>query len=208
MPANPAKAEAAKRRGSASTRPSRTRNRWLLAAAAVALLLVSSVVVTQRDGAAGGAAASAADVRITAAGGGGVGDQAPAFTTATTTGTTFALPAGKPAVVFFMAGWCVSCYPEAQALARIHDDMGEKVSILAVSPDPTDTLKAIERFAEQSGAGFGFAHDRTGALAQALGVRSLDTTVVVDAAGSVIFRDGVPTDEATLRAALAKAGAA
>jgi hypothetical protein len=43
-------------------------------------------------------------------------------------------------------------------------------------------------------------------LSGALAIRALDSTVVVDAGGRIVYRDAVPTDEATLRAALAEAG--
>jgi hypothetical protein len=39
-------------------------------------------------------------------------------------------------------------------------------------------------------------------------VSTVDTTVVLDAAGRIVWRDPGPTDEATLRAALAEAGLA
>lgn len=185
------------------------RGLWLWAAAGAAVLVLASVVVQRGQGSASDQTGrTATGVSVTRPGGGRVGDTAPQFTTGTTTGTTFALPAGKPAVVFFMAGWCGSCFPEAQALAAVNKQMGDKVAILAVSPDPSDSIGALKDFAKQAGASYGFAHDNTGALAQALGVRSLDTTVVTDSAGKIVFRDGVPTDEATLRSALTKAGAA
>lgn len=50
----------------------------------------------------------------------------PDFTPSTTvsqidviSGSTFQVPAGKPVVLYFMAGWCLSCVPESQALDRV-----------------------------------------------------------------------------------------
>ncbi len=73
-------------------------------------------------------------------------------------------------------------------------------------PGPQRTLAALGDFSDQAGASYGFAHDSDGALAGALKVRALDSTMVVDAAGRIVYRDGYPTDEASLLAALRKAG--
>lgn len=188
------------------------RRRWWAIAGAGVVLVALVVVVSARGGDDPPAATDAADaatrIVLASAGGSGVGDTAPTFEVRTTTGTSFALPAGKPAVLFFMAGWCATCFPEATALESISEDLGDRVAILGVSPDPTDSLTAIRDFADQAGASFGFVHDGDGTLAQALGVRSLDTTVVVDADGRIVWRDSVPTSESALRDALAQAGVA
>lgn len=145
---------------------------------------------------------------LASSGGSAVGDVAPGFEVRTTAGGSFALPAGKPAVLFFMAGWCATCFPEATALENLNEELGDRIAILGVSPDPTDSLAAIRDFAGQADASYGFVHDSDGTLASALGVRSLDTTVVVDADGRIVWRDSVPTSEAALRDALAQAGVA
>ncbi len=56
--------------------------------------------------------------------------------------------------------------------------------------------------------GYQVAQDQGGKLAAAFAVRALDTTVVVNPAGRVVWRDAVPTDTATLQAALRTAGLA
>lgn len=55
----------------------------------------------------------------------------PDFTPSTTvsqidviSGSTFQVPAGKPVVLYFMAGWCLSCVPESQALDRVQRGHG------------------------------------------------------------------------------------
>jgi peroxiredoxin len=190
----------------AGRRPSR--HRWVLVAAAAAVLLVAAAWLSLRGGEsnAQGAPASPDCIELSAQGGRNVGDPAPAFTAPTTNGQDFSLPADKPAVLFFMAGWCATCYPEAAALARIEQEYGEDVAILAVSPDPNDNVEALRQFADQVDARYGFVHDKDGALTAALGIQALDTTIVVDADGTIVHRDGVPTLEPILREALAKAG--
>src|SRR5262245_47096661 len=47
---------------------------------------------------------------------------APDFTAATTNGGKFTLSAqrGKPVLLLFTAGWCTTCIPEIQKLAKLH----------------------------------------------------------------------------------------
>ncbi len=199
------------RRSRPAGQPAGRRRFWMVVAG-IAALAVVVVLASARGGSDTPAASGPQDVttriELISAGGSAVGDVAPAFEARTTACTAFALPAGKPAVLFFMASWCATCVPEAAALEAIRADVGDRVDILGVSADPTDSLTTIRDFAEQAGARYGFVHDGDGSLAQALGVRSLDTTVIIDAAGRVVWRDSVPTDEETLRDALAQVGAA
>jgi len=55
-----------------------------------------------------------------------------------------------------------------------------------------DTLRA---FTEAVGARYGFVHDTTGLVTAAFTVNSLDTTVVVDKTGRIVYRDAAPTSE-------------
>lgn len=89
---------------------------------------------------------------------------------------------------------------------RIHGTFGERVAILAVDVDPTEPLPTLTDFAGQAGSRYAYTRDSTASLTPALGVQAMDTTVVLDAAGHIVYRDAVPTDEATLRTALAQAG--
>jgi Redoxin len=181
-----------------SNRPHRW---WVLVAVAVGLIVIAAVRVGQGIPAAG---APTAQITLDQPGGWQIGEQAPAVH-ATTTGGPFILPAGKPAILSFAAAWC-NPVVETSALARIERDFGERVAILGVGVDPSEPLAELRDFAGRLGAGYGFVHDRDGTLAGALRVRALDSTVVVDATGRIVYRDAVPTNEATLRAALAKAG--
>lgn len=208
----PRKGPSGRGRGPGRRRGNRAGRRWWAAAGAVVVLVALVVVASARGGddppSATGSGEATTRIVLASAGGSAVGDAAPAFEVRTTAGTNFALPAGKPAVLFFMAGWCATCFPEATALENLSEELGDQVAILGVSPDPSDSLAAIRDFAGQAGARYGFVHDGDGTLAQALGVRSLDTTVVVDADGRIVWRDSVPTSESALRDALAQAGVA
>lgn len=170
--------------------------------AGIAVALALSHAPTNQAGAA------AAQVSLApAASGATVGQKAPAFTAATVGGAIFRVPAGKPTVIYFMAGWCSTCLPEAQALAQVAQADAGRVAILAVDADPTDPLSSLQNFMRTVGnPGYAFAQDQGGRLVQAFSVPALETTVVLNAGGTVVYRNGVSIDEAALRTALAQAG--
>lgn len=115
--------------------------------------------------------------------------------------------AGTPGALFFFASWCGSCLPEAKALGQLQRDFGSRVAITAISSDPTDSAATIAEFRRQVGnPPYAFVSDAAGTLATQFAVRALDTTIVYDAKGRVVFRDAAPTDANTLQAAFAKAG--
>lgn len=170
-----------------------------LAALAV-LVLLTGWAWTRR----GGAPPQSGPLTFSAA---RVGDVLPSLTLTGMDGTTLSVPAGRPTVLFFMAGWCASCLPEGAALARLHDEFGARVLIAAIDVDPDDPPASLAAFARRAGnARYLFAHDQDGQLAGALSVHALDTTIVANGQGRIVYRDAVPTTEAGLRAALARAG--
>lgn len=111
---------------------------------------------------------------------------------------------GRPTVLYFVAGWCPSCIPEAQAWGRIKQEVGERVNVLIISPDPSETEGRLLSFRRLAGVGDGplWAIDREGRIARALGVVTLDTTIVLDGEGREVYRDGLPTPYSKLRQVL------
>ncbi len=154
---------------------------------------------------------------VAGSGGGGSGDgpspaglaSVPEFrikTTAWSGGEEFVLSEqrGKPVAIYAVAGWCFTCVPEAQAWGKIQREIGDKLSVLIVSLDPGETEDTLSRFKVASdGPDRYWAIDEDGSLARALGIFSLDTTVILDAQGREAYRDGVPTSEGKLREKLA-----
>lgn len=143
----------------------------------------------------------------TGRGSGETGGNVAAFTAKDIDGRTVQVSTGKPGALFFFAGWCGSCIPEAQALDRVQRELGSRVAITAIDLDPSDSVESIRRFQRQVGAPrYPYIWDSTGKLGTRFAVRALDTTIVYDATGKVVFRDSAPTDVQTLRAAFGKAG--
>ena len=111
---------------------------------------------------------------------------------------------GKPVAVYAVASWCFTCIPEAQAWGKIQRELGDKISVLIVSVDPGESENSFKQFKEISdGPDRYWAIDSDGSLVQALDIFTLDTTVLLDADGREVYRDGVPTSEGKLREKLA-----
>ena len=196
----------------------RGRAAWLAGGLAVVLVVGLVALATQRTHAtrSAGPATTALDaagrrpgtptIRLSGPLGAAEGHPSPTIGVPTLSGQTFRLPAGRPAVVYFMAAWCATCKAEAAALTLIQQRDADRVAILAVDVDPSDQPAAIRAFFRAVGADYEVARDPDGWLAVAFAVQALDTTVVVNPAGQVVYRDAFPTSAATLQSALHTAG--
>ncbi|MEX2210373.1 MAG: TlpA disulfide reductase family protein [Gaiellaceae bacterium] len=196
----------AKRSSGSATPARRGRVWWAVGVLAVVALVTVATVRSTTGGSAAEVTAVTTPGATASVGSGDVGAQLSTYVLVSIDGEKVKVPAGKPGALFFMAGWCYSCVAEAVALDKLERRHGERISVLAISPDPTDTPASLTRFRQEVGARYPYAWDKQGTLARALGVRALDTTVIYDARGKVVFRDAVPSDLQTLEAAFRKAG--
>ena len=75
-----------------------------------------------------------------------------------------------------------------------------------VSTDPQDTPQSIEDFRERGEIEdvLPWAVDQEGEVAAALGVNALETTVILDKNGEVVYKDTSSTDYETLQGELEK----
>lgn len=163
---------------------------WIAVIAALAL-----VVVTTRSW-----LGSATPGRVASV---GTGPREPNLSLLTIDGQRFSLAEqrGRPVVLYFMASWCTSCLPEAQALARVYQEYRNRgLQVLAVDVESDDTTTELARFQRLVPNGdYLWAIDTVGDAVRAFQVRALDTTVVIDPEGSVAYRDEVPTPYPTLK---------
>ena len=136
------------------------------------------------------------------AGSGLGGERAPNFALATLDGKQFDLKdeRGKVVALYSMAGWCGSCIPEAQSWSKLYPEYkDEGLQVLIVSMDPNDTPQTIEGFRQAGGIGsLPWAIDETGEVSRSLDIRALDSTVIVDREGRIVYRDSAPTPYETL----------
>jgi len=138
-----------------------------------------------------------------------LGEIAPNFTVPTLDGGSFTLAdrQGKPTIIFFMAYWCSTCIPEARALAQLQQEYGDQLNIVAIDLDPSSTPDALNQFksAADNGA-YIWAFDTGQQVTNAYQVQALDTTLVLDAAGHVVYRDAYPTTYDVLKNTLTDVG--
>ncbi len=136
-----------------------------------------------------------------------LGQIAPDFSVPTLDGNTFALSKqrGKPTAILFMAYWCTRCIPEATALGQLQREYGDRVSLAAIDPDPSSTPELLAQFKRAAGNGpITWAFDGEGRVLTAFQVVALDTTLIFDREGHLVYRDEVPTTYQTLKRELEK----
>ena len=202
MTTRPRSAGDGRRKRAAVNAQRRTRRRWWLGGAGAAL--IGAVVAVSLLGGTKSAAPTA--VRVNGPAASTVGSVAPAFSVPTLSGAAFVAPTHRPTLLYFMAGWCGTCIPEAQALGRLERSVGDRTVLVAVDADPSDSWSSLRSFAQSVGSpGYIFAKD-DGHIDGAFGVNSLDTTIVLDPSGRVAYRNLGALDDAGLRGALAKVG--
>jgi cytochrome c biogenesis protein CcmG, thiol:disulfide interchange protein DsbE len=90
---------------------------------------------------------------------------------------------GKVAIVDFWATWCAPCktsFPKLEELSKKHSG---KVEIVGVSVD--DEKNGVADFAKENGATFAIGWDEGHSIAERWKVKSMPTTVILDASGNV-----------------------
>ena len=146
------------------------------------------------------------------AGGLRYGDPLPAFTA---TGLTGGGPVsldhyeGRVLLVNLWATWCVPCRTETPYLQSLYAEHGPRgLEVVGVSVDPSADLPAVEAFVEEMGVEYDILLDPEGTSEKVFRARGLPNSILVDAAGTVVFswlgpiEEGDPTFLAGLEEAL------
>lgn len=119
-------------------------------------------------------------------------------------GKALTVPSTRPTVLYFMASWCYTCVPQAEAMKELEQEYADKADFVAVDVTPETTKTQVDQFRELAGTpGYPFVVDRTGELTQKYAVTSLDSTVVIAPDGDILGRaDSRPMKADALKAFL------
>ena len=114
----------------------------------------------------------------------------PDLTLSDESGATLALRSlrGTPVLVNLWATWCAPCVVELPMLDTVAGEMGDKLRVLTVSQDMTETQKVAPFLAERGGSRLEPWLDPKSDLTFALGAQTLPTTILYDAQGLEIWR--------------------
>jgi peroxiredoxin len=145
--------------------------------------------------------------------------KAPDFSLKTLDGNQVSLQSfkGKPLVLWFMAAWCPSCVGQAGAIKQVSSEYGNKLNVLVID------LWAAQNIGGQSAQGF---NAETGSDLQAFiakygstqwnaaldtdrvtikyGITQVDSTVLIDSTGKIVFENLGPSGYQLLKDAAAK----
>lgn len=104
----------------------------------------------------------------------------------------------RPALLSLWATWCETCLTELGALGRLSTQVESKGGyVVAISEG--EPLADVKAFVQRKALAYPQLVDEKFALSDAIGARTVPTTLVVDRAGIIVFRGGA-LDEAALRA--------
>lgn len=100
---------------------------------------------------------------------------------------------GKPVLVNFWATWCAPCVKELPTLDRLAAREAGKLTVITLSQDSdgddgTAAQKVDRFFAQRRFANLGAYRDPENAVMTRLGIGTLPTTILYDAAGKEVWR--------------------
>jgi len=118
-------------------------------------------------------------------------DKAPDFEVTTIDGETISLEQsladGKPVVVYFTASWCPTCARNWPAMSEVYPEFEDRLTMVAISIDPTDTEDVIRKLSEERGFTFPSTEGKPQIMID-FGVSGQATTVGVDRDGNIVFK--------------------
>ncbi|WP_054024173.1 TlpA family protein disulfide reductase [Bacillus sp. FJAT-28004] len=92
---------------------------------------------------------------------------------------------GKLTFVNFWASWCGPCELEAPDLQRLHEQYGEKISLVGVNATKFDKERAAREFVKEYEFTFPILMDRVGDVTKQYKVDTFPTTFLIDSEGVI-----------------------
>lgn len=118
-------------------------------------------------------------------------DKAPDFEVTTIDGKVISLQSSlendKPVVVYFTASWCPICARNWPVLSEVYPEFEDRLTLVAISIDPTDTEEVMQNLADDKDFKFPSTEGHPDIMVD-FGVSSQATTVGVDRNGNIAFR--------------------
>ena len=135
-----------------------------------------------------------------------LGQPFPDFTVQTVDGGTFtlseALKDHDMVLVNFWATWCYYCELEFPFLEEAYGQYSDRVAVIALSGEPTDTDEVLGEYARSHGLTFPIGNGTDTGLVETYSYQGFPTSVVVDRFGNVAFIEVGAMDAAERFAAL------
>lgn len=121
-----------------------------------------------------------------------VGDPMPDFGLHTFAGknVTRAALSGKPALIVFWNTWCTNCSRELPLIGQLAKQFSPKgLTVLAINTGMNDSEGKARAYWEKRGYQFPVGFDRTFEIGQAFGIIGVPTVLLVDAKGTVRYKN-------------------
>ncbi len=122
-----------------------------------------------------------------------IGNEAPDFTVTDSQRTVqLSKLRGKPVLLNFWATWCAPCVEEVPSMVQLQKQMGDKVTILAVSEDADDA--AYKQFIHDHGVDLLTVREGTMKTSDVYGTFKYPETYVIDRNGKIVRKFIGPAD--------------
>lgn len=124
-----------------------------------------------------------------------IGELAPAFEMRRLDGEPLRLAdyRGKKAVyLVFWNTWCTYCVDRVPHYQRLHQNLGDRLEIIAVNTTWSDSKESIAQFQQRFGLDYPIVIDEGNAMTKRYGVKGVPTEFIIGIDGVVRHRDGVP----------------
>ncbi|MDZ7682747.1 MAG: TlpA disulfide reductase family protein [Fodinibius sp.] len=93
----------------------------------------------------------------------------------------------KPLVVYFTASWCPVCAKNWPVLSEVYPDYKDKLNLIAIGIDPTDTREVMTKLAKEENFKFPTTWGHPQIMID-FGVESQATTVGINRNGKIAFQ--------------------